>query len=69
MLTEPIATKEENKKVVGGREIKKGPISHRYNLLPLLYSYPGGVHKELVVSDPRQRYIKKENSISGFELF
>ena len=38
-----------------GDEVKKGPISHRYNLLPLLYSYPEGVHKELVVSDPGRR--------------
>ena len=26
-------------------------ISHRYNLIPLLHSCPGGVHRELVVQD------------------
>ena len=32
---------------------KKGKllISHRYNLLPLLPSGPGGIHRELVVQD------------------
>ena len=32
---------------------KKGKLStsHRYNLLPLLHSYPGGVQRELVVYD------------------
>ena len=37
---------------------KKGKLdtSHRYNLLPLLYSYPGGVGRELVVYDfPRTK--------------
>ena len=26
-------------------------LSHRYNLLPLLRSHPGGVQRELVVKD------------------
>lgn len=26
-------------------------VSHRYNLIPLLHSCPGGVHRELVVQD------------------
>ena len=32
---------------------KKGKLStsHRYDLLPLLHSYPGGVQRELVVYD------------------
>ena len=39
--------------IVGGWVRKKGKLdtSHRYNLLPLLYSYPGGVGRELVVYD------------------
>jgi len=38
---------------VGFLKINKGKllISHRYNLLPLLHSCPGGVHRELVVQD------------------
>ena len=38
----------------GGVElVKKGKlfVSHRYNLIPLLHSCPGGVHRELVVQD------------------
>lgn len=32
---------------------KKGKLntSHRYDLLPLLHSYPGGIRRELVVYD------------------
>jgi len=30
--------------------LKKWLTSHRYNLLPLLHSCPGGVKRELVVS-------------------
>ena len=35
------------------KQKKKGKllISHRYNLIPLLHSCPGGVHRELVVQD------------------
>lgn len=37
-------------KAASGVEIKKrGVISHRYNLLPLLHFCPGGVRRELVV--------------------
>ena len=41
------------KEWVGVEYLKKGKllISHRYNLLPLLPSGPGGVHRELVVQD------------------
>lgn len=33
--------------------VKKGKlfVSHRYNLIPLLHSCPGGVLRELVVQD------------------
>ncbi len=47
---------------------KKGKLStsHRYNLVPLLRSRPGGVGRELVVQDlpysnGLQRYNKKTN--------
>jgi len=35
------------------RKRKKGKhlLSHRYNLLPLLRSHPGGVQRELIVKD------------------
>ncbi len=33
------------------RQVDKPPVSHRYNLLPLLRSSPGGVRRELVVQD------------------
>ena len=41
------------KEWVGVEYLKKGKllISHRYNLLPLLPSGPGGIHRELVVQD------------------
>jgi len=40
-----------NKSNKNKRGIKKGKllISHRYNHLPLLHSWPGGVQRELVV--------------------
>ena len=43
----------QEKEWVGVGYLKKGKllISHRYNLLPLLPSGPGGVHRELVVQD------------------
>ncbi|NCB83860.1 MAG: hypothetical protein EOM44_05085 [Bacteroidia bacterium] len=33
------------------RQVGKPPASHRYNLIPLLRSSPGGVQRELVVQD------------------
>lgn len=33
------------------KKVGKLLLSHRYNLLPLLCSHPGGVQKELVVKD------------------
>ena len=41
------------KEWVGVEYLKKGKllISHRYNLLPLLPSGPGGIHRELIVQD------------------
>ena len=38
---------------LGGRNKKKGKLdtSHRYDLLPLLPSGPGGIQRELVVYD------------------
>lgn len=41
------------------KDTKKGKLStsHRYNLLPLLPSGPGGIQRELVVYDfPRCKY-------------
>ncbi|MGY3053746.1 hypothetical protein ACVWYG_001947 [Pedobacter sp. UYEF25] len=37
--------------VIGGEKMGKHLLSHRYNLLPLLRSHPGGVRRELVVKD------------------
>jgi len=41
---------------------KKGKhlLSHRYNLLPLLCSHPGGVQRELVVKDLPATKVEKE---------
>jgi hypothetical protein len=33
------------------KKMGKHLLSHRYNLLPLLCSHPGGVQRELVVKD------------------
>jgi hypothetical protein len=33
------------------KKMGKHLLSHRYNLLPLLRSHPGGVQRELVVKD------------------
>lgn len=35
-------------------------LSHRYNLLPLLCSHPGGVQRELVVKDLPGTKVEKE---------
>jgi len=35
-------------------------LSHRYNLLPLLRSHPGGVQRELVVKDLPAANVKKK---------
>ncbi len=35
-------------------------LSHRYNLLPLLRSRPGGVQKELIVKDLPGANVAKE---------
>ena len=35
-------------------------LSHRYNLLPLLRSRPGGVQKELIVKDLPATKVAKE---------
>jgi len=35
-------------------------LSHRYNLLPLLRSHPGGVQRELVVKDLPITKVKKK---------
>jgi hypothetical protein len=37
-------------------------LSHRYNLLPLLRSHPGGVQRELVVKDLPVTKIKKKKN-------
>ncbi|KLT64277.1 hypothetical protein AB669_17075 [Pedobacter sp. BMA] len=41
---------------------KKGKhlLSHRYNLLPLLCSHPGGVQRELVVKDLPGTKVEKD---------
>jgi len=49
-------------------------LSHRYNLLPLLRSRPGGVQKELIVKDlPGTNVAKDINVQKGkcylFEVF
>jgi hypothetical protein len=36
---------------VEGKKMGKQLLSHRYNLLPLLRSRPGGVQRELIVKD------------------
>lgn len=44
---------------------KKGKhlLSHRYNLIPLLRSRPGGIQKELIVKDlPATNVVKESNS-------
>ena len=38
----------------------KQPLSHRYNLLPLLRSRPGGVQRELIVKDLPTANVAKE---------
>ena len=38
-------------------------LSHRYNLLPLLRSRPGGVQKELIVKDLPGANVAKEISL------
>jgi len=35
----------------GRKKMGKQLLSHRYNLLPLLRSRPGGVQRELIVKD------------------
>jgi hypothetical protein len=41
----------------------KQPLSHRYNLLPLLRSRPGGVQRELIVKDLPTANVAKEFSL------
>lgn len=45
-----------------GEKKKKGKhlLSHRYNLLPLLRSHPGGVQRELVVKDLPGTKVEKD---------
>ena len=38
-------------------------LSHRYNLLPLLRSRPGGVQRELIVKDLPGTKVAKEISL------
>jgi len=38
-------------------------LSHRYNLLPLLRSRPGGVQRELIVKDLPATNVGKEFSL------
>jgi len=38
-------------------------LSHRYNLLPLLRSRPGGVQKELIVKDLPGANVRKDGSL------
>jgi len=53
---------EFNSPFRGLGEKKKGKhlLSHRYNLLPLLCSHPGGVQRELVVEDLPGTKVEKE---------
>jgi len=46
-------------------------LSHRYNLLPLLCSHPGGVQRELVVKDLPVTKVEKDVVLqnSFFEFF
>ncbi len=39
-------------------------LSHRYNLLPLLRSHPGGVQRELVVKDLPETKVGKKCNLS-----
>jgi hypothetical protein len=53
------------------KKMGKHLLSHRYNLLPLLRSRPGGVQKELIVKDlPGTNVAKDINPPRGkFHLF
>lgn len=46
-------------------------LSHRYNLLPLLCSHPGGVQRELVVKDLPVTKVEKDVVLQNafFEFF
>ena len=73
-MQEPIDHMQE-KEWVGVGYLRKGKllISHRYNLLPLLPSGPGGIHRELVVQDlplsTKLRLFLKEASYFTSSIF
>ncbi len=44
------------------KKVGKQLLSHRYNLLPLLCSQPGGVQRELIVKDlPATKVVKTQD--------